>query len=295
MRAAVILRRALVVGLFALVSVAVVDERTARGQTGRKTLLQWSYGTSFEGGAPLSEPLVTDRPDHTESSTTVGYGVVQLETGYTFTHDSKSDGSVRSHAFPQALLRVGVLADWCEFRIGWSWLEERSHEFGGPVDTVSGSEDLYLGTKLALTPQECVLPETALIIQMTVPSGSPDVTAGEVLPGVNFVYSWEVNDSVSTGGQTQANRALDDVTGEPYLEFSQSWTVSRSLTDRLGYFTEWFVIAPDGADTADTENYFHTGFAYLLNNNMQWDVSAGVGLNDGADDYFVGTGFSVRR
>jgi len=27
---------------------------------------------------------------------------------------------------------------------------------------------------------------------------------------------------------------------------------------------------------------------------VQWDVRAGVGLNDAADDYFVGTGLSVR-
>src|SRR5689334_8326302 len=32
----------------------------------RKTLLQWSYGTSFSGGPDLEEPIVTDRPDFTE-------------------------------------------------------------------------------------------------------------------------------------------------------------------------------------------------------------------------------------
>src|SRR5688572_5047194 len=47
----------------------------------RKTLMQWSYGTSFEGGPPgPDEPLATDRPDFTEASVTVGRGVVQLET-----------------------------------------------------------------------------------------------------------------------------------------------------------------------------------------------------------------------
>lgn len=281
--------------LFTLLCVAAVDERSARGQTGRKTLLQWSYGTSFEGGADLSEPLVTDRPDFTESSSVVGYGVVQLETGYTYTRDDKSDGSFREHAFPQALLRVGTLADWCELRFGWSWIEARSREFGGAADTISGAEDLYLGTKFALTPQECMLPETALILQMTVPTGSEELSADEVLTGINFVYSWELSECVSTGGQTQANRALDDTTGEPYLEFSQSWVVGRSLTDRVGCYTEWYVLEPDGADTVHSENYVDGGFTFLLNDNMQWDVSAGVGLNDAAADYFVGTGFSIRR
>lgn len=45
----------------------------------RKTLLQWSYGTSFGGGSHWNEPLVTDRPDFTEASSTVGRGVAQLE------------------------------------------------------------------------------------------------------------------------------------------------------------------------------------------------------------------------
>ncbi|MGE3408748.1 MAG: hypothetical protein AB7I37_18160 [Pirellulales bacterium] len=41
----------------------------------RGTLFQWSYGTSFSGGPDLSEPIVTDRPDFTEASVTVGQGV----------------------------------------------------------------------------------------------------------------------------------------------------------------------------------------------------------------------------
>ncbi|HUE70669.1 MAG TPA: hypothetical protein VMP01_07245, partial [Pirellulaceae bacterium] len=42
------------------------------------TLFQWSYGNSFSGGPNLDEPLVTDRPDFTEASSTVGRGVLQL-------------------------------------------------------------------------------------------------------------------------------------------------------------------------------------------------------------------------
>jgi hypothetical protein len=287
-------RRTLVVFWMTLLGLAAVDERVAHGQECRKTLLQWSYGTSFSGGADLDEPLVTDRPDFTESSSVVGLHVVQLEAGYTYTHDDHADGRSHSHTFPEALLRVGVLAPWCELRVGWGWAEELALE-GGLSNTDSGSEDLYLGTKLALTPQEHILPETALILQTTVPTGSPEFTADELLPGVNFIYGWDVNDCCSTAGQTQFNRSLDDQTGRPYLEFSQSWTVGRSWTDRLGSYTEWFMLAPDGADTVRNEHYFDGGFTYLINNNVQWDIRAGVGLNDAADDFFVGTGFSFRR
>jgi len=259
------------------------------------TLFQWNYGYGGEGGPDLDEPLVTDRPDFTEASSTVGMGVVQLEGGYTYTYDSDDDGSVKSHSFPETLLRVGVLADWLELRIAWNYAEETVTDFGASRTLQTGSEDLYLGTKLGLTGQAGVLPEMAVMFQMTVPTGSSSFTAGETLPGVVWLYGWDLNDWISTGGQTKADRALDDVTGEPFLEFSQSWTIGYSLADRLGAYTEWFVIAPDGADTNHTENYADGGFTFVVTNNLQLDIRGGIGLNEAADDYFVGTGFAIRR
>jgi hypothetical protein len=256
--------------------------------------MQWSYGTSFEGGPELDEPLVTDRPDFTEASVTVGYGVAQLETGYTYTYDDTATESTRSHSYPETLLRVGTLAEWFELRAAWNYAEERTNEFGVGSDNASGAEDLYLGVKLALTPQECILPETALVLQMTVPTGSSEFTADEVLPGFNYLYGWDINDKWSTGASTQLNRAVDDETGDAYVEFAQSWTINRTLTDRVTAYTEWFVLVPSSADTNHTEHYFNGGFSVRLNDDIQWDVRAGVGLNQAADDFFTGTGLSFR-
>jgi hypothetical protein len=54
------------------------------------------------------------------------------------------------------------------------------------------------------------------------------------------------------------------------------------------------VLAPCSADTNHTEHYFNGGFSLRLTNDIQWDFRAGVGLNDAADDFFTGTGLSVR-
>jgi Putative MetA-pathway of phenol degradation len=277
--------------LFAVLAIVVVRSEAQSGY--RKTLLQWSYGTSFEGGPDVYEPLITDRPDFTESSVTVGYSVVQLETGYTFTHDSENGDTTDSHSFPESLLRIGAFAEWFEFRIDWNFVEEHT-DIGGVEDTFSGAEDLGLGMKLALTPQERLLPETAIIFQMTVPSGSSEFTADEVLPGFNYLYGWDINDAWSTGGSTAVNRAVDEVTGDSYVELAQSWTVGHSWTDRIGSYLEWFVIAPSSADTTETEHYFNGGSTVLLNDDIQWDIRAGLGLNDSADDFFTGTGLSLR-
>jgi hypothetical protein len=259
------------------------------------TLLQWSYGGGGEGGPNLDEPLVTDRPDFTEASSTVGRGVVQLEGGYTYTYDSNSQGSTKRHTFPETLLRMGVLADWIELRAAWHYHDETNTQFGVSRELATGADDLYLGVKWGLTGQAGILPEMALITQMTVPTGSSHFTAGETLPGISWLYGWDVNDWIATGAQTKANRVLDEVTGEPYLEFSQSWTVNYRLAERVGMYTEWFVIAPDGADTDPTQNYADGGFTFLVNNNLQLDIRAGVGLNEDADDYFVGSGFAIRH
>lgn len=280
--------------LVALAAMCALTIDSARAETGyRKTLLQWSYGTSFEGGPDVYEPLITDRPDFTESSVTVGYHVIQLETGYTFTHDSEGDDSTRSHSLPESLLRVGMFADWFEFRVDWNFIDELS-EFGGVEETASGAEDLNLGMKLALTPQERILPETAIILQSSVPSGSSEFTADEVLPGVNFLYGWDITDEWATGGSTGLGGASDDLTIDSYVEFFQSWTVNRSWTEQLGSYTEWFVLVPSSADTNQTEHYFNGGCTFLISNDIQWDARAGVGLNEAADDFFAGTGLSLR-
>jgi len=255
----------------------------------RKTLLQWSYGTSFQGGPNLDEPLVTDRPDFTEASSTVGRRVLQIEFGYTYSFDDNGTQKTIGHSCPETLFRYGIFAEWLEARVGWNFAHQSVQ-----VAEFSGAEDLYLGFKIGLTPQEGILPEMALILQSMVPTGARAFTADRLLPGLNWLYSWEINDCFSTAGSTQFNSNLDEATQDVYTEWAQSWTIVRSLSDRVGLYTEWFGLFPHGADTAEVQHYFNGGFTLLLNDDIQWDIRAGAGLNDAADDYFLGTGLSIR-
>ncbi len=255
----------------------------------RGTLMQWSYGTSFSGGPDLDAPLVTDRPDFTEASSTVGLGVAQLEIGYTYTFDNDGTDQTINHSYAEPLLRVGILADWLELRVSQN---VNTQKINGVED--SGATDLYLGFKIALTPQEGWLPEMALIPQATVPTGSSDFGSDEFLPGLNWIYGWGINDFVSTAGSTQFNRALDETTADAYTEWAQSWTIAYTLSDRWGGYTEWYAFFPNSADTAQTEHYFNGGFTFLVSDDVQWDIRAGTGLNDNSDDYLIGTGLSIR-
>eukprot|EP00913_Durusdinium_trenchii_P013335 g12516.t1 len=200
------------------------------------TLFRWSFSDET-GGPDLNEPLVTDRPDFTEASTTVGRNVSQLEFGYTYVYDSNGGVSERTSSFGEPLLRHGLIANWLEFRVALFPVQQRVNT-AGRSNTTAGTEDLYLGFKIGLTPQAGILPEMAIIPQMTVPTGSNRFTNDEALPGANLIYAWEINDILTTAGSTQANRSIDETTGRAYTEIAQSWTLGVSLTDEFGLYTE---------------------------------------------------------
>lgn len=280
------------------------------GVRASKTLLKWNaadvpeVASAQEGEDkaekppaepdPRTEPIITDRPDFTEASSPVGKGRVQLETGYTYSRD-RSDGVLRSaHSYPEALLRVGLFADWFEFRLGQNLGSEKGS--GGATGFTTGFDDLYVGTKLGLTEQAGVLPEAAVVIQATVPTGADSLSAGLVLPGVNLLFGWSViEDKITLGGSLQGLSTVDD-NRHRYLTIAQSLTVGYTLTERVGAYTEWFAFYPSGATSpgVGSEHYLNGGFTFRPVPYLQFDVRAGFGLNRRADDFFAGSGVSVR-
>ena len=184
--------------LFVLLCIGMADVVSAQGLEGQRTLFNWSGSDAVGGPASMDEPLIGDRPDFTESSTTVGLGVKQVEMGYTYTFDNDGTTQTKSHSYPEMLWRVGIYADWLELRIAYNF----GDVFGATESTetrttTSGGEDLYLGFKIALTPQDGILPETALVLQTTVASGDDVFSAGSALPGFNYIYSWALDNDWS--------------------------------------------------------------------------------------------------
>jgi hypothetical protein len=257
------------------------------------TLFRWSGQGPSEAEPKRDQPLVSDRPDFTEASTTVGAGITQIEMGYTFIHDREGNTETQQHSFPESLFRIGMFADWLEARIAMNFGSQGVTVGGAPLTSSTGSEDLYLGFKIALTEQDGWLPEMAVIPQMTVPIGQDPFTADIVCPGVNWLYGWEINDFLTTAGSTQFNKSVDD-DGTVYTEWAQSWTIGYTLGEHWGAYTEVFALFPSGASTALPEYYFDAGFTFPITNDLQFDVRGGIGLNEPADDYFVGSGMVVR-
>jgi hypothetical protein len=268
------------------------------------TLMAWQHETAEdkneaddkdkdkakEPEAKEPSEIVTDRPDFTEASSTVGKGRIQLESGYTYSRNRDQD--VRNgHSYPEALFRIGMFADWFEWRIGQNYSSTKL-----TISSVDGMEDLYVGVKLALTEQKSFLPESALVLQATVPTGADQLSTNKSLPGFNYLFGWDVvPDKWTAAGSLQANMATNG-SGDTYVEVAQSFTIGYSWTEKLGSYTEVYGIEPCGAREPGVgpEYYANGGFTYKFTPNFQYDIRAGVGLNKYSDDFFMGTGFAVR-
>lgn len=263
---------------------------------GPRKLLQW-YGAQEDLSAGeeglYGDRIVTDRPHLAEAASTVGLGRVQIETGYTYYLDGAAGTEVQTQSFPEPLFRIGLFREWFEFRVQYNYLHERTDT--GSVPSISqGSDDLYLGAKIALAEQCGLLPELTIFPQMRTPTGSSFLTSGEILPGMNFVYAWRLGERFEVECNTNVNKRRDLTSGAFYTEYLQTFNFEYDLAEQIMLFHEFAIFSPVGSQTQPGQAYAHAGFHWFLLPNLQIDVHAAVGLNVAADDFFGGSGLSAR-
>jgi hypothetical protein len=172
------------------------------------------------------------------------------------------------------------------------------------IERDDGAEDLVLGAKFALTSESGWIPESALILDFSTPTGGAGFTNHHAEFGSNYLFSWELPDDKSLAGSFGYSTASEVTTHTPpaiplveidrHNVFHSSITHGIRLAESWNAYFEYFGLYFDGLDGGRPENYFDSGITYLLNNDVQFDVRIGVGLNSAAIDYFAGAGVSVR-
>jgi len=235
-----------------------------------------------------AEPLVTDRPDFTESAETIPVDRAQVESGYTFTRNGK-DGE---HSFGEVLVRVPV-GSKAEVRVGLpSYTRQR-----GPSGKASGWSDAFLGAKFVLSAggEETGFrnPKLALLVGSTLPTGSRAFREDKWQPEAILAASVALNEKTALSTNVGYVRASDG--GARFSQVLGSLSLGRGLTEKLSAYAEVYGFNNTNAQ-GDGGRYFNGGLTYLLNNDRQLDVRAGVGLNNkiAGSDYFLGAGFSQR-
>ncbi|MFQ5494547.1 MAG: transporter [Phycisphaerae bacterium] len=247
----------------------------------------------------MDEPLVTDRPDFTESVEAVPAGHVQLEAGYTFAYDREGKDRLRDHSAPELLLRIGV-AENVELRIGWNGYSWTESQFQGETrrghrvtrtDWTQGAQDLSLGFKYKFAERDGLVPDLAVLGALAVPSGSRGASAGDVDPELLLLWAYDVTHAVALAGSVGVAGRRDG--GDQFVQTFASMSVALTLTERLGGYVEYFGFYPN-TEHSDAAHFVNGGLTYLIDKNFQIDGRIGAGLNEEADDFFIGVGFAWR-
>ncbi len=234
------------------------------------------------GGKP---PLVSDRPDFTESTQLIAPGHVQVESGIT----QSSEDDVRTVSVGEVFTRIG-LADRLELRVVPNSYSVVSFDAG---PTLRGREDPTLGVKIGLldpTEMPSWRPALSLIAGTSIPLGSARFRAPHLQPEAKLLASWTINDRVSFASNVNYARPVFADRGVD--EYSASASFGFVLTERVGVYTEAFGFSLQNG--SNTRKFANVGSTLLLSPDLQLDARVGVGPSTKAGDYFFGVGV-VRR
>ncbi len=239
-------------------------------------------------GQDTKPDLVTDRPDQTESSSTVPLKSFQIETGFIMEMNKSAFFNKTSYAYNTTLLRYGLLEN-LELRLGVEFLGDKiTNKLYDETYSLSGFSPLYTGFKLKITEEDGLRPEIAFLGGLVLPftAGNeykPDYSAANI----RFAFSHTLSERLSIGYNLGAE--WDGETAIP--GYFYSLVTGIGISDKLGGFIESYgLIRENGYN----EHMLDAGLTYLVMRNFQLDISGGIGINKNATDSFISFGFSYR-
>ena len=238
--------------------------------------------------AVTGEPLQPNRPGQADPPTVLAPGVAHIEGGLTFERQTEGNPDTDTLPVPALELRLGV-QERLELQLFADGFVQEWRD-GDSNDT--GVSDLELDTRVRLWEQAGWRPATAVDFGLTFPTGSGFATSdgfdpeGEILYAWDFATRWNLNGNFDFASETQGE---DD--SSRHFIFRPELALGVSISERMGIFVEYYGVVEDGASDQHSAD---AGITYLLNDNVQLDLSAGVGLNDAAPDFFVAAGVAWR-
>lgn len=231
------------------------------------------------GTAP-AEGLETDRPDFTESPTTIHPRHVQLETGVTATWPERSGGTTR-YTGPEALFRLGV-ASGVELRFGVPDYHDPRTEGVG-----SGWGDAAVGMKLALGTWGGAW-DVGAIGMLSIPSGASGRSSDTLDPEFILTAGRDLDARWSVGSQLELS--LPSAEGARRLRGAATLVAGHALSHSTGAFLE---LAVGDLGAGVTTGTLHHGYTRALGAAVQLDLHGGVDLWGPESGAFVGVGLGA--
>jgi hypothetical protein len=233
--------------------------------------------------------LITDRPDQTESAVAIQVGSYQIETGISFQGQKFTEGGLdlenQNISLLNTLFRYGVNSNF-EVRFGGGYFASLTRISDNNF-TDQGVGDLMLGVKYIFRKDENVITNFGVLFETLLPFGAEQFRPEKFEPKLLFLIEQELSDNFNLG----VNFGGEYSSAEERYSYDYSTTLGIGLTKRLGGFVEFY-----GQTSRDKngKNFFDCGLTYQQTQNIQLDFSIGSVITSGAQDYFIGFGFSIR-
>ena len=228
-------------------------------------------------------PIITDRPDATESPNTVEPGYIQIETGGYYTSFTEGLSTQEALGYNTTLVRYGLL-DRVELRLGWNYEQSRNSTSELKVE---GFSPMLAGVKINIAHKDGRRPEIGFLGHLYLPfsapkSTRPQVTTSDFRFAVGHTLSERSSLAYNFGGQW-----AEDQAGIAYV-----YTIAYgyALNAKIGMYAELYGDAPE---LVPANHFWDAGFTYLVNGSLQYDLTVGQSITQG-QNLLISAGLSYK-
>lgn len=225
----------------------------------------------------FSQQIITDRPDQTESSSTIPNGSLQIEMGLVAL--TAEGDQLNNFSGPSTLLRYGI-SNSIELRM-FNQYESNKITFVNEELKSSGLSDLEIGLKIQLFKKEDVNTEIAFLSHAVIPTAKDELSNMDMGTINKLSISHGLSESIGLGYNVGY-----DYLGEIH-SFTYSVVLGFSLVEGFGVYIEPYGVY---GEQGFFESYFDAGVTFLAGDQFQLDASYGFGMNN--DMQYFSAGFS---
>ncbi len=235
----------------------------------------------------LEEPLITDRPDATESPNTMTKGYLQIETGASYDTFQERNIKNENYTYSTTLIRYGLINN-LELRFGLDFTEGLTTINGIKLNNItSGFSPLLLGIKTSIAKENGLLPEIGLLGHLYLPfSANNDYKP--TTTGVDFRFAF--GHTISANSSLSYNLGASWRDDTPEASYVYTIAFGQNITNKIGAYAELYGDLPENNNA---NHLWDAGLTYLINNDIQLDATVGSSITKG-QDLMLSAGISFR-
>lgn len=233
----------------------------------------------------FNETIRTGRPGQSIGAFTVGHGILQVQSGLDwFGYRNEGTGLLGRGGLSNTVVRFGLTEPFEVSALIEYRFEKQTTE--GLRSPLSGWSALDVGMRYHIFTGKGLVPNVGFQIRWRIPGVGGDYSIDQWAPRFLLVSSQQITDKITFitnwGASWNGNSAV------PQGNYTAN--LSYAITAKLGIFLENY----GSVFRNDFDTYVDGGLAWLVNPDLQLDLLAGYGKNEGFEEYFISGGISVR-